>query len=236
MRESIESYRKVYQMLEDQESKDTYLGRMAYLISDDHKYIENILTSYLPGMPLLSRRVRNLLDMLPQDREIILYGAGRKGTEAFRYLVDDKRFIGFCSNNVLKQNSGYLGYPVMSPESLLDRKDILVLVCAPIAREEIMRLLREGGYPQEYIFDFNAISAVADPRQYFDLDFIPYENEEVFIDAGCYDLCDTPRIQKYCRHLKRAYAFEPDPKNYKKCLERKQKNDLSEVEIFPFGT
>ena len=40
MQESIENYQKVYRMLEDRESKDTYMDRLAYLISDDYKYID----------------------------------------------------------------------------------------------------------------------------------------------------------------------------------------------------
>lgn len=31
MQESLENYRRVYQILEDAESRDTYLNRLAYL-------------------------------------------------------------------------------------------------------------------------------------------------------------------------------------------------------------
>jgi len=236
MQGSVENYRKIYRMLEDQESKDTYLGRLAYLISGNYQYIENILRAYLPDLPLLGARVKAFLNTLPQDREIVLYGAGKKAAKVLEYFVDDRRFVGFCSNNTLKQANGYLGYPVMSPERLLDRKDVLVLICAPSALEEIMRLLKEGGYPQEAVFNLDAVSMAIDPRQYFGLDFIPYEEDEVYVDAGCYDLGDAFRLQKFCKHLKRVYAFEPDPKNYRVCLERKEKGGLSGIELFPFGT
>jgi len=237
MQGSVEEYRKIYQMLEDQESKDTYLGRLAYLISGDYKYIENILTVYVPNIPPLSgSTIEELLISLPEEREIILYGAGDKGAAILHYFVNDRRFIGFCSNNTVKQKSGYFGYPVMSPEELLKRKDLTVLVGAPRVKKEIMQILKDGEYPQEQIFDLDTIAAASDPKQYFSPDFITYEDEEVFVDAGCYNLATSLDMRKYCKHLKKVYAFEPDPENYKNCLIKKQKNGFSEVEIFPFGT
>ena len=79
MQESIENYQKVYRMLEDRESKDTYMDRLAYLISDDYKYIEHIITVYLPDMLPLSEKIRGLLRKLPPNQKIVLYGAGGGG-------------------------------------------------------------------------------------------------------------------------------------------------------------
>lgn len=63
-----------------------------------------------------------------------------------------------------------------------------------------------------------------------------YEDEEVFIDAGCFDLSSSIELRKHCKRVKKVYAFEPDPENYKKCLARKKKEKFSEAEIFPYGT
>lgn len=236
MQESIENYQKVYRMLEDRESKDTYMDRLAYLISDDYKYIEHIITVYLPDMLPLSEKIRGLLRKLPPNQKIVLYGAGGGGARILQHFVHDERFIGFCSNNTVKQRQGYLGYPVMSPEELLRHKNISVLVYAPSAKKEIMQLLHDGGYPEENICDCNAVVGEVDHGQYFDTDFISYEEEEVFVDAGCYHLEDTLRLQTCCKRLKKAYAFEPDPANYRYCLEKVQTEMLSHIEVFPFGT
>lgn len=236
MKETFKNYQKVYRMLEDEESRDTYLNRLAYLISGEYKYIKNILVSYLPEMPVVSDQMQDLLEKLPRDRGIVLYGAGGRGAQVLQHFVKDKRFTGFCSNNVRKQAGGYLGYPVMSPEELLRRKDLTVLICAPSAREEIRRLLDEGGYPQDRVFELDNFTVATDPKQYFGPDFMVYEDEEVFVDAGSFDLGSSLELRRYCGRLKKAYAFEPDPGCYQKCLERKRSENLSEIEVFPFGT
>lgn len=237
LQEAFESYRKVYRMLEDEESRETYLNRLMYLISDDYKYIRNVLTSYVPNIPPLSgTSMEELLSALPKDRGIVLYGTGDKGAQIIHYFQEEKRFIGFCGNNPKKQEEGYLGYPVMSPEELLQRKDLTVLVGAPRSKGEIMRSLKAGKYPEDQIIDLDTIAAASDPKQYFSPDFIAYEDEEVFVDAGCFDLATSLDMRKYCKYLKKVYAFEPDPENYKNCLYKKEQNDFSEAEIFPFGT
>lgn len=236
VKESFENYKKVYQMLEDEESRDIYLSRLSYLLSGEYKYIENILTSYMPDISSQRQLIERLLADLPASRGIVLYGAGGKGAQVLQFLKGDKRFIGFCSNNQLKQAAGYLGYPVMKPEELLKRKDLTVLVAAPSARMEILEILKHGNYPEGQIYDLDAAAWSADPKQYFGPDFITYEDEEIFVDAGSYDLSTSLNLRGYCKCLKRVYAFEPDPANYERCLAQKEKNHFCEAEIFPFGT
>ena len=43
-------------------------------------------------------------------------------------------------------------------------------------------------------------------------------------------------MKKYCKTLKKIYAFEPDPECYKRCLEKKEQSNFVEAEILPFGT
>lgn len=47
---TLENCMKVYQMLEDDESRDVYLNRLNWLISGQQKYIQNIVYEYLPEM------------------------------------------------------------------------------------------------------------------------------------------------------------------------------------------
>lgn len=236
MPESFENYRNVYRMLEDEESRDTYLNRLMYLISGDYKYIENTLTAYKPDMPSVSALMGKLLASLPRERKIVLYGAGGGGARVLQHVKNDKRFTGFCSNNLLKQKNGYLGYPVMSPEELLGQKDMMVLVYAPSAKKEILQLLRDGGYPQDSIWDLETAAMRVDPGQYFAPEFITYADEEIFVDAGSYHLEDVLKFQKYCKRLRSAYAFEPDLENYEYCVRQKEAESLPQVRVFPFGT
>lgn len=237
IRESFDNYQKVYKMLEDTVSRDTYMGLLDFLISGDYKYLERLLKQHYPNMPpLCGRTIPELLAELPQDRKIVLYGAGGKGSQILPYFTGDNRFIGFCSNNEMKQKNGLLGYPVMSPEALLARRDLSVLVSAPKAKCEIMQLLQEGGYPSDQIFDMDTIAGADDPEQYFSSDIVSFEDEEVFLDVGCYNLETSLGMKRHCKRLKKVYAFEPDQENYRNCVAKKERNHFSEVEIFQFGT
>ena len=238
MLETLQNYRKVYQMLKDEESKDIYLKRLNYLVSSDDKYIHKIVGKYLPALPLLSGKgLADLPACLPKDRRIVLYGAGSLGAELLQYFIDDKRFIGFCSGTKSKQENGYLGYPVMSPEELIKRKNLTVVISVLTEqRYEIRAVLAAGGYPQELIFGVEPFRAVPDQNQYFGAEFIKWDPNEVFVDAGCCDLGSSITLKKYCKTLKKIYAFEPDPECYKRCLEKKEQSNFVEAEILPFGT
>ncbi|MBQ9361200.1 MAG: FkbM family methyltransferase [Lachnospiraceae bacterium] len=69
---------------------------------------------------------------------------------------------------------------------------------------------------------------------YFDTDIIHFEDEEVFVDGGSYDLSTTLSLSKIA-NLKKSYAFEADPDNVPKCNEMKERYGLKQAEIFPYG-
>ena len=105
-----------------------------------------------------------------------------------------------------------------------------------MANREIKRILEEGGYPREQVYSLIEYYKYEDPGQYFSPDFISYGREEVLIDAGCLNLASSLEFKKYCKSVKKIYAFEPDPECYQICLERKDRESLSEVELLPYGT
>lgn len=240
MADRLQEYADVYRMLEDDESKDIYLNRLNYLISGNLSYIKKIVTAYLPNLtPLKGKTIADLRDSMPKDRKIVLYGAGVIGKECLRYWACDDRFVGFCSGTKSKQKTGYLGCPVMSPEELLAQNELNVVINTTRARDEIAQILEKGGYPRDQIFDiadYYPQGDGSDPGQYFEPEFMRYEDEEVFVDAGCFDLECSIRLSRYCGHVKKVYAFEPDPENYRRCLARKETENFSQAEILPVGT
>lgn len=238
MESTFEQYRKVYALLEDEQSRDIYLNRLCWLISGDRSYIDAIVTRYFPKAPRYTGKTfRDLVDSMPKDEGVVLYGAGIQGKNLLPYWEHDERFIGFCGQSKEKQKNGYCGYPVMSPEELIARKDLNVVISTYRAYEEIKRILKDGGYPEDKIYDINDIGFYDDFGQYFAPEFMTYGKEEVFLDVGCLDLGTSIEMRRYCEHLKKVYAFEPDPENYKTCLDRKDRRELKGVEValLPFG-
>lgn len=244
MVQAMEKIQKIYQMLEDQESKDIYISRLTYLISKDFKHMLPCVNTFLwrlkkgidenPGIP-----AEELIHLLPENRNVVLYGAGEIGKAALPCFQRDQRFIGFCSATKEKQEKGYLGYPVMSPEELFARKDLSVVISTFRYNADIRQFLEDNGYPSELIFDGSLSQGDGEAEQYFGPDFMKFCDEEVFVDAGCYDFDSTLALAKHCKRVKKVYAFEPDPHNYPKCLDAFKKTSrkrILEAKIFPCAT
>lgn len=233
MKFDMDDLRNIYSMLEDEESKDIFLKRLNYSVTGDYKYVDEMVEAYAPEF---SRKARDRWRAsLPKDRDIVLYGTGIYAAMMMDEWDHDKRIIGFCSGLKEQQGKDFLGYPVMSPEELLSRRDLTVVVNVTNsdAKRAILGMLQKGGYPAEQIFE---APVRADPGQYFNPEFMRYEKEEVFVDAGCYDLSSSITLGKYCPRVKKVYAFEPDPASYQCCLRAKAEHNFTEAEIFPFGT
>lgn len=234
----FEQIKSVYQMLEDKESKDIYLKRLNYLLTDEWSYLREIVHAYLPDVgPGKVRNFDDVLAKMPCDRRFVLFGAGKFGQSLLPMVEHDGRFMGFCSSTKRRQVYGCAGYPVMSPEELIARRDLAVIVSACGAKFEIMQILKDGGYPQNLIFDGRVLGekAVYDPEQYFSPDFMKYEEQEIFVDVGCLNLGSSLKLKEYCKQLSKVYAFEPDPVNYECCMERKHLLGRTETIVLPYG-
>lgn len=252
MMQALGTIRSIYQALEDEESKDTFMNRLAWCASNDTKYLAEMClafkkralrVTYIGPETILSRRdlkIKQMLDSVPKGRKFVLYGAGQDGALILPDVESDERFIGFCSGSKAKQEKGYLGFPVMSPEELLSRKDLYAIIATYAFKDEITQILKDGGFPQEQIIDGPAFYRIPpdENEEYFGPGFMKFQDEEVFVDAGCFDFHTSLNLSRHCKRMK-AYAFEPDPKNYQTCLkniERRNKERVTDVKIFPCGT
>ena len=111
-----------------------------------------------------------------------------------------------------------------------------VIISAGSATNEIRQILEDGRYPRGQIYTLANFGPQMDDGQYFNPDFMTYGNQEVFIDAGCYDLETSLKLKKYCNQVKKIYAFEPDPDNYMICEKKRTQYAYEEVELLPYGT
>lgn len=226
IKQAMETIQSIYQMLEDQESKDIYLNRLAFEICGENKYALAVMNTlyqhrWPEGYVAFDSKYRydKVFAEVPKDHKFLLYGAGNDGKILLAYAKKEKGFVGFCSSSKVKQENGYLGYPVMSPEELLSRRDLYVIIASTNAHDELLGILENGGYPPELIIDgpayYNGPSD--ETEQYFGPKFMKFSDEEVFVDAGCYDFGTSLALGRHCKCVKKVYAFEADPENYKKC-------------------
>lgn len=233
----VDEIRQVYQMLEDEQSKEIYLARLNYLVTGNFRPLEMMIEKYMPQLIVpYNMAVSDLIHSLPKDRKVLLYGAGADGRLHLHHFKNDKRFIGFCDRDIEKQKVGLNGYTVISPEQLLQMKDVSVVISTRKGAQEIKNFLKQSDFPEDRIYEMPVWVRKIDAGQYFNPDFMSFEKEEVFVDAGCCNLRTSIRLKKYCSRLKKVYAFEPDPGNFEKCISQKSELADTVIELFPCGT
>lgn len=218
MAEIVYDFRKIYNRLEDEESKDIYLNRLNFLITGEYQYMRNIIGRYVPDLAILNdTEIPKLLSEIPKDLPFILYGVGEGARATFHYFENDGRFKGFCDSDEKKQKNGFRGYAVMTPEELFEDKESSIIITTSKYFPEIKSFLVKNGIEEKRIFSIGPYIFIAQEEQYFNAGFMTFEEEEIFVDAGCCDLSSSLRLKGHCKTLRRVYAFEPDPHNYNKC-------------------
>ncbi len=236
----LKDMRDIYGMLGDSLSEELYMARFNWLVTGDFRYIEQIVKKSHPDFPVWNRQEeKEFLKKLPPDTGIFFYGAGSFAKRLVPYLDTENKNIAFCDRDKDRQDRGFCGFPVISPEKMFrtdGRKK--VVICTTKYYREAEEYLLKNGTAQEDIIDIRAFFICGTGDDYFYEEFLEYGEEEVFIDAGCCDLATTADFAGLCRGLKKVYAFEPDDANYRSCVERiaKDGGKLPEIVMLPYGT
>lgn len=217
--------KKVYDYFQDEESRMIFRQRLLYGLTNDLKYIRDMLLSYRDK----NKGYNDFLDILahPENfrgKEIILFGTGLWGRCLLRWLNHceiECRF--FCDNSKEKIGTMYQGKEVISPDTLLtEHQEAIVLISSERYENEILEQLLSEGFEDKQIVRL----AYKKNRMYFDTEIITPEKEEIFIDGGCYDATDSLDFIKWSEgQAKKVYAFEPDDNNCKKCQKVLEKQD-----------
>lgn len=235
----IQILKEIYDMFQDGLSKELYIERLNWLITGNNRYIENIVEKSHPGVPVWKRtQEAEFISTLPSGKKLVFYGAGTFGERLLPYLKNLEN-VKFCDGDPIKQKEGYYGYTVISPKELVkDTEDKCIVICTTKYMDEVRNSLLSKGVRPEQIVDIRPFFCCGTGDEYFYEDFLEYEEEEIFIDAGSYDLSTTAEFFKVCKGLKKAYAFEPDKDNFKKCEKRalKDERNLPETVLLPYGT
>lgn len=236
---NFEDIKNIYGMLEDDLSKELYLNRFNWLVTGDYQYVEQIVKKSHPTFPVWNRKEeREFLKKLPNNIKIIFYGAGSFAKRLIPYIHEKKENILFCDRNTLKQEEGFNGYKVISPDEMFDIDHKKIVICTTKYYQDTEAYLLNNKIAGTDIIDIRAFFICGTGDDYFYEDFLQYDEKEIFIDAGCCDLGTTVDFVKVCRGLKKVYAFEPDAINYDMCVKRieKERENLPEIVMLPYGT
>lgn len=235
--EIFEMARNVYANLNDEISKKLFEAKCLYAMTGDIGALTGLDSKYRN----LNSDMQVYASKIKRGSHILLYGAGVAG----HYLAGRFKHFGvnidaFIDEDETKgQVDEATGIRIIKEKDLLENKAlyaektiVISYPVKPVAYGIKKRLLEDVGVSEE-----NIAMGIYDWRnnqgQYFDF-FEPNENE-VFVDCGCYDGGTCFRFAGWCSHkgYEKIYSFEADPKNFVRC--QKLLENLGKCELRPFG-
>lgn len=232
--------RKVCEHLADDISKEIYADRTALCFTLNDFYWKKLRKYTDIARKLMSFSVK------ANDEGLVLFGGGDWIRNIFLLggaLCSYKCIIDNNENAALERVKGILEHldaderlkslPVYNAENYIQAnpKDFYVIT-SPLFRAELMEQLLSLGVKRNHILDFGSTYQYMWGNQYFDT--LPMTNDEVFIDAGCYDGNTTKEFLKSCNgRYSKIYAFEPDGNCYKKCEENLK--GIDNLELMNYG-
>ena len=195
----MEQIKQVYDMLEDEISKDIYINKANYLVTGKSCYLEHIIDTCVPELKRskcsLAQDIRKGFPGL----DVVIWGCGYLVRNNIECCKEIERLVGFCDHDRKKQKEGFLGFPVIAPEELfLNHKDAVIVIGTGNYYEEVKTELCKRGVPHEHIINFGNYVSMSSARQYFEELFLEYGTEEIFVDAGAFDLFSTMRLRGIC--------------------------------------
>lgn len=221
---------EIYKKLEDDESRMIYKNRILYAFTREDRYWHEIVM-------YRNRITADAIEKLVSENvKFVIYGAGIY----CQRVVDICRQKGcqivcICDRDEEKQGNGYCDLAVISPEELIRKhKDKYVIISSINYRDEIREELLHY-FPEEQVIPFIGDDMMEHmSAQYFDKGIMKYEDEEVFVDGGCFDFETSHLLMQRC-NVKKVFAFEPDRLNLVKVKKGIAKSGTKEVEVFNKG-
>jgi len=233
----FEDSKKVYDLFQDDKSKDIFLNRFLYNISCDHKYINNIVKNNFDGysdifFSLDSNLNKSFQALKKSGKKIVIYGAGFWGSAV--YVAAHKYVDCFCDRDnkpPIEINGEKVS--VISPNELIANKNEYVVIIGTIDfYDEVKEFLFHNDIK---IFEIDILAIIREPLKnlYFERDLITFTDNEVFVDGGCFDFESSKAFLEKCKSIKKIYAFEPNPTQYLICVENSKHIDFAKIS--PYG-
>ncbi len=199
----------IYQKLGDELSRQIYKSRLLYSMTADYNEAAHIIGT---------TKQAALLKETAGGDPCIIWGAGYWGRMIKRGFPDVnwKYYVDNAPQNDMME--GLQVYP--SSAFLNHYKNEYVVIAVILHGDEIEKQLVSYGVKKEKIVRIGDYIEELERQQYFDLQELTHDDEEVFIDVGCFDGMTVRNFLKWSgNQYKEIVSFEPDEVCYKKCKE-----------------
>lgn len=219
---------KIYDALSDEESKSLFKVRLQTSLTKKNSlyylYQELIKINRAGNLDDLISIIKSNMDF--QKENIVLFWSNAKLSllmyELFRDFNVKLSFI--CINENNTSEAEILGIPIISEDELVNINQDFQIVIG--ARTKKLKNIKNRLIAKGLKADNIKLRYTTWTPQYFENDLFTPSEHEVFVDGGAYDLETTQDFISWCGgKFDAIYAFEPDPKNYAKCMSIRNKND-----------
>ncbi len=202
----------VWDRLADEQSRQFYQAQIEYVNGNEYPLFDLFAQDYKEEM-LQSWGIERLTAC---DSNFVIFGAGKLGSYDSYILRMSKfaeRLVGLVDNAPEKWGQEMHGLKILPPTALLDECadcTILVSPLSPDIQRKICDQLLQMGIKKERIVVLDIFREfIHTKEQYFDV-FPPLNDQEIFVDAGCYDGQTATTFFDWCKGIySKSYAFEP---------------------------
>lgn len=206
----------VYQRLADKESRDLFELMLRFNVTEN----ERAFALYRKKFLFEEYKV-SLDEFLGQEGDKVIFGAGKWGKWLFS-VYSDVQWKCFADN--FPKENDTLPVPVISAKDLVKYPNAKIVIAVIDHTDEIMAQLLQMKIKEENLYplgkELKRIESDLLERQYFDLPYLRYEDEEIFVDVGCFDgFTSLNFAQVVGNRYGHIYAFEANPALYNRCRE-----------------
>lgn len=228
---SIADIKKIYNTLNDRESRQIFTLRLLFSLTGDDNYMQQIVFMTPEG-----KQMKHIFEEI-QNETVTLFGAGEWGKKVIKfyhlqnveYIIDNnKKYFEYDGKSIPVLN-------LMEYQKLNNQNKIIVT--SRLFHEEIKKQLYENGVNLDKVINIGALTDQMATRQYFDLPYMKKENNEIFVDGGAFDGITSLRFMHWCdnKDYKNIYLFEPDNKNVQRSRELLVENNCKNFKIVESG-
>lgn len=239
-----EQIRSIYNKLQDEVSKTIFRYRLSYFLDQDPVHLLQMVGELNKHKPKTA--LGTYSDLVESKHllhnGIVIYGAGTDSEACIKSLTQSGIVAEcFCDRDKEKQKRPHLGLPVISPKELASKKNAVILIATAAYAQEVYTLLCDMGFSHHQIFQFTSnpvvVMATSAFDTYFDATLIGGpQDEEIYVDAGCYDGGTIKDFVDYSGgKYRKIYGFEPFPDSYKNTIENISKWGIDRAEILSKG-
>lgn len=166
--------------------------------------------------------------VIPEALILITIGPAKAIEQVVLQLKNDNIFSDFIISTFYLFDENYVHYILSKYSS--DMEQVYDMLKDERSKEVFLKKIN-------YIIsgDVEFLKNISDPNQYFCLDIVKVEHDDIFVDCGGYDGNNSLDFIKYSGNKNaKVYIFEPDPENL--ILIHKNLVQFPNVEIIPSAT